>query len=95
MGATCKTCKRMVHYCRIDGALVATENALINVVPATVTIDNDGTHVQMAAAPTQARQLHSSLCPVYVEQDRKKRIAEEKRAFEAKEQRAKGRNYGL
>lgn len=95
MPATCRTCKRMVTYVEIDGELVATENALISVVPATVTIDSDGTHVRMGNAPVQGRQLHAALCPVYAEADRKKRLADERRAFETKQQRAKGRNYGL
>lgn len=93
--ATCRTCKRMVTMVRIDGQLIATENDLISVVPAVVTVDSGGTHVRMGEAPVQARQLHASLCPVYAEQDRKKRISEERRAFEARDRRAKGRNYGL
>lgn len=92
---TCKTCKRLVMMVRVDGQLIATENALINVVPAIVTTDSAGTHVEMAEAPVQARQLHAALCPMYAEQDRKKRIADEQRAFERGQQRAKGRNYGL
>lgn len=95
MSATCRTCKRMVHFVRIDGQLTALENALINVVPATVTVDSGGTHIQMGSAPTQARQLHAALCPQYVEQDRKKRIAEEQREYERAQQRATRRNAGL
>src|SRR5678815_1466179 len=92
---TCRTCKRLVVMVRIDGQLMATENALINVVPAFVTSDSTGQHVQMGDAPVQARQLHAALCPVYAEQDRRKRLAGEQRAFERQQQRAKGRNYGL
>lgn len=95
MSATCRTCKRMVHYVRIDGVLTATENALISVVPATVIVDSGGTHVQMGSAPTQARQLHAALCSQYVEQDRQKRLAEEKREYERAQQRATRRNAGL
>ncbi|HEX6022541.1 MAG TPA: hypothetical protein VFZ00_11140 [Solirubrobacter sp.] len=95
MSATCKTCKRMVHYVKIDGELIATENALISVVLATVTVDSHGTRVQMAAAPTQARQLHAALCPQYQEQDRKKRLADERREFERAQQRSTRRNHGL
>lgn len=95
MPATCRMCKRMVHFVTIEGDLVATENALISVVPATVTVDSDGTHVRMAAAPTQARQLHAALCPQYVEAERKKRIADEKRKFERSQRRSTRRNAGL
>jgi len=95
MSATCRTCKRMVTYVRIDGELIATENALISVVPALVTVDSGGTHVRMADAPVQARQLHSALCPTYVEADRKKRIADEKREYERAQQRSTRRNAGL
>lgn len=84
----------MVTMVRIDGQLIATENALINVVPAIVTTDSAGTHVRMGEAPVQARQLHASLCPMYAEQDRKKRIADERRAFES-QQRQPRRNHGL
>lgn len=92
---TCRTCKRLVVMVRVDGQLIATENALINVVPAIVTTDSAGTHVRMGEAPVQARQLHSTLCPVYVEDARRKRIATEQREYERVQQRAKGRNYGL
>jgi formylmethanofuran dehydrogenase subunit B len=95
MPATCRTCKRMVQFVKISGQLVATENALINVVPAIVTTDSAGTHVRMADMSVQARQLHATLCPVYAEQDRKKRLASEQRAFEREQHRSKGRNYGL
>lgn len=93
--ATCRTCKRMVTMVRIDGQLIATENALISVVPAVVVVDSAGTHVHMAGAPTQARQLHASLCPMYAEQDRKKRIADDRREFERAQQRSTRRNHGL
>jgi hypothetical protein len=95
MAATCRTCKRMVTYVKIDGELIATENALISVVPATVVVDSVGTHVRMADAPVQARQLHAALCPQYVEANRKKRISDEKRAFERAQQRSTRRNAGL
>lgn len=95
MPATCRTCKRMVHYVRIDGQLVATENALISVVTAEVVVDSGGTHVRMAAAPTQARQLHAALCTQYVEADRKKKIADEKREFERQQARSERKNFGL
>lgn len=93
--ASCRKCKRMVTLIRIDGELIATENAIINVVPAVVTVDSAGTHVQMGAAPMMARQLHASLCPVYAEQDRKKRIAAEQREYERAQQRSTRRNHGL
>lgn len=93
--ASCKTCNRMVTYVRIDGQLIATENALINVVPAVVTVDSAGTHVQMGSSPMQARQLHASLCPMYAEQDRKKRLAAEQREYERAQQRSTRRNHGL
>lgn len=92
---TCRTCKRLVVMVRVDGALIATENALINVVPALVTTDSAGTHVRMGEAPVQARQLHAALCPMYAEQARQKRIVSEQREYEREQQRAKGRNYGL
>lgn len=93
---TCRTCKRFVTMVRLDGGeLVATENALISVVPAIVSTDSEGTHVRMADASVQARQLHATLCPVYQEQDRKKRLADEKRAFERAQQRTTRRNAGL
>jgi formylmethanofuran dehydrogenase subunit B len=92
---TCRTCKRMVHFVKIDGELIATENALISVVPAIVTIDSSGTRVRMADALVQARQLHAALCPQYAEADRKKRIADEQRQFERAQQRATRRNAGL
>ncbi len=95
MAATCKTCKRMVTFVKIDGQLIATENALINVVPAIVTTDSAGTHVRMGEAPVQARQLHAALCPIYAEAARKKRIDHDRHEYEAAQQRAKGRNYGL
>lgn len=95
MSATCRTCKRMVHFVRLDGELVATENALISVVPATVTVDSSGTHVRMGNEPVQARQLHAALCPQYVEADRKKRLADEKREYERAQQRSTRRNAGL
>lgn len=85
----------MVTFVKVDGQLVATENALINVIPATVIVDSAGTRVRMGDAPVQARQLHATLCPMYAEADRKKRLADERRQFEAQQQRAKGRNYGL
>lgn len=92
---TCGTCKRLVVMVRVDGQLIATENALINVVPALVTTDSAGTHVRMGEAPVQARQLHASLCPMYAEQARQKRIVSEQRQYEREQQRSKGRNYGL
>lgn len=92
---TCRTCKRMVHFVKIDGRLEAVENALISAVPAIVTIDSAGTRVQMADAVVQVRQLHATLCPQYAEQDRKKRIADEQRSFEKQQQRSKRSNYGL
>lgn len=85
----------MVAMVRIDGRLVATENAVISVVPATVVVDSEGARVRMSSGTTAARQLHEALCPVYVEQDRKERIAKEKREYEAKQQRATRRNHGL
>lgn len=92
---TCGTCKRMITMVRIDGELIATENALIQVVPAIVTTDSAGIHVRMGEAPVQARQLHAALCPMYAEQARQKRIVSEQRQYEREQQRAKGRNYGL
>jgi len=92
---TCRTCKRMVHFVKIDGRLEAVENALISAVPAIVTIDSAGTRVQMTDAVVQVRQLHATLCPQYAEADRKKRIADEQRAFEKQQQRSKRSNYGL
>lgn len=92
---TCRTCKRYVFMVRVDGQLIATENALINVVPAIVTTDSSGTHVRMGEAPVQARQLHAALCPVYAEEARKKRLLNEQREYTREQQRAKGRNYGL
>lgn len=92
---TCRTCKRMVHYVNVDGEMIATENALISAIPATVTVDSDGTHVRMGQAPIQVRQLHAALCPQYAEADRKKRIADEKRAFERAQSRSTRRNAGL
>lgn len=92
---TCKTCKRLVVMVRIDGQLTATENALINVVPALSVVTSAGTHVRMGEAPVQARQLHAALCPVYAEETRRKRLVSEQREYEREQQRAKGRNYGL
>ncbi len=92
---TCRACNRMVQYVNVDGELIATENALISVIPATVIVDSSGTHVRMADAPVQARQLHAALCPQYAEVDRKKRISDERKEFERKLARSDRKNFGL
>lgn len=95
MPATCRTCNRMVHFVRIGGELTAVENALISAVPAIVTVDSAGTHVRMTSEIAQVRQLHATLCPQYVEADRKKKIADEKREYERLQARSERKNFGL
>jgi hypothetical protein len=90
----CKDCNMTVVMTKIGSELVATDPELITVVTARHVTGEVTGGIRMSTSTTPARRLHAERCADYQESARRKRLADEQRAYNKQHGRPP-RNHGL